>query len=288
VLTAALDAAFGPGPHRRTPTPWPRLLVPFVSYRRGVRRIRNLRYGTVPGRGQLLDVYLARDRPAPAPVLVYLHGGGFAIGNKMIGGRPLLYRLAAHGWISVSANYRLRRATYADQLADIKRVVAWIREHAAEYGADPSAVVLAGGSAGAHLAATAALTADDRQLQPGFESADTSVAAVLGLYGYYGSAGPLGTTEAAPLARLRPDAPPFFLVHGTLDTMVPVEDARAFAAELGRVSARPVAYAELPGTQHNFDFSPSPRFHAVLDAVEDFLDRVLTRRTPDPAGVRRA
>lgn len=214
-------------------------------------------------------------------LLVYLHGGGFAIGNKLVGGRPLLYRLASHGWICLSANYRLRQVGYADRLADVKRVVAWIRAHAAEYGADPSTVVLAGGSAGAHLATMAALTADDRRLQPGFEAADTSIAAVIGLYGYYGSAGPLGATAAAPLAHLRSDAPPFLLVHGALDTMVLVEDAREFAAALGRAVSRPVAYAELPGTQHNFDFFGSLRFHAVLDTVEDFLDRALPRRSPD-------
>jgi acetyl esterase/lipase len=286
-LTAALDAAFGAGPHRHTRMPWPRLLVPFVSWRARVRRVRNLRYGPEPGRGQLLDLYLARRRPPNAPVLVYLHGGGFAIGNKMIGGRPLLYRLAGHGWVCVSANYRLRHVGYADQLADVKRVVAWIRAHAAEYGADPSTVVLAGGSAGAHLATIAALTADDRRLQPGFETADTSIAAVIGLYGYYGSAGPLGATAAAPLAHLRSDAPPFLLVHGALDTMVLVEDAREFAAALGRAVSRPVAYAELPGTQHNFDFFGSLRFHAVLDTVEDFLDRAVTRRSADPAAQRR-
>ncbi|MEV0843077.1 alpha/beta hydrolase [Actinocatenispora sera] len=283
VLAAALDAAFGaPSRHRHTRMSWPRLLVPFVSYRPGVRRLRNLRYGAAPGRGQLLDVYLARRRPANAPVLVYLHGGGFAVGDKLLGGRPLLYRLASRGWVCVSANYRLRHVGYADRLGDVERVLAWVREHAAEYGADPSTVVLAGGSAGAHLAMMTALTGG--RPPSGSGSAGTSVAAVIGLYGYYGSAGTLGSAAAAPAGWLRPDAPPALLVHGTLDTMVLVEDARAFAAELRRVSTRPVAYAELPGTQHNFDFFSSLRFHAVLDAVEDFLDRALPGRSPaEPA-----
>jgi acetyl esterase/lipase len=70
---------------------------------------------------------------------------------------------------------------------DVKKVIAWARAHADEYGADPAFVVVAGSSAGAHLAATAALTANDPTFQPGFEEADTTVAAAVGLYGYYGS-----------------------------------------------------------------------------------------------------
>jgi len=256
-LTAALDRAFGPAPVRRHRLPLLRILLfPFVSYRVDVRRVRNLRYGDA-GRGHLLDVYHGRSRRRGSPVLVYLHGGGLRIGNKMIGGRPLLYRLASRGWVCVSANYRLgHHARYADQLDDVRRALHWVREHATEYGADPGTVFLAGGSAGAHLATTAALT-------------DPAVAGVIGLYGYYGAG-----VSPAPADLLHAGAPPFLVVHGALDTAVPARDARRFAAELGRASARPVAYAELPGTQHNFDFFHSLRCHAVLDAVERFADQV--------------
>jgi len=142
---------------RRSRIPLIRVLfLPVISYRPDVRRFRNLRYGEAR-RGHLLDVYASRRPPQGAPVLIYLHGGGFRIGSKMLGARPLLYRLASHGWVCVSANYRLSpRASYGDRVIDVKRVIAWVREHGAAYGADPSTVILAGGSAGAHLAATAA------------------------------------------------------------------------------------------------------------------------------------
>src|SRR5690606_36252529 len=82
---------------------------------------------------------------------------------------------------------RLRpHAGFHDHLTDVKRVLAWVREHGPRYGADPGTLVLAGGSAGAHLATIAALTQHDPRYQPGFEDADTSVSAVVGLYGWYG------------------------------------------------------------------------------------------------------
>ncbi|MEV6110421.1 alpha/beta hydrolase [Streptomyces sp. NPDC051940] len=242
----------------------------------------NVRYGD-GGRGHLLDVYVPRSGAANAPVLVYLHGGGFRTGSKLLGARPLLYRFAARGWVCVSANYRLRGGLdYADRLADARQVIRWVHEDGPGYGADPSTLFLAGGSAGAHLAATAALTASGG-LEG--EAAGPPAAGVICFYGYYGRAD--ADPDSTPLAHLNPGAPPFLVVHGTLDTLVLVEDARHFASELARVSARPVAYAELPGTQHNFDFFPSPRLHAVTDAVEDFTTWVRAahageRQSPPP------
>lgn len=258
------------------------LLLPLVSYRFDVRRVANLRYGDA-GRGHLLDVYVPRRGAAKAPVLVYLHGGGFRIGSKTIGARPLFYRLAGRGWVCVSANYRLSgRLDYADRLGDVRQVIRWVRDNGAAYGADPTAMFLAGGSAGAHLAATTALTASRVPGRPDGEEADPQVAGVICFYGYYGQAD--SSPESTPLAHLHSDAPPFLVVHGALDTLVLVEDARHFASELGRVSNRPVVHAELPGTQHNFDLFPSLRFDAVADAVEAFTAWV---RTEGPGGPTR-
>lgn len=254
VLQAALAACPGVRmPRSRLPL-LRILLLPSVSWRSGVRRLRDRRYGDE--RTQRLDVYVSRSRPHGAPILLYLHGGGFVMGSKLLGARPLLYRLADHGWVCASANYRLRTA-YTDSLADVEQAIAWLREHADELGADPSRVVVAGGSAGAHLAATVALT-------------DDSIAGAIGLYGYYGDAGSASGAPVTPHAHLHADAPPFLIVHGTLDTLVLLEDARHFADELAHASGAPVAFAELPGTQHNFDFFHSLRFHAVADAVEAF------------------
>jgi acetyl esterase/lipase len=197
-------------------------------------------------------------------------------------------------------NYRLSpRSRFPDHLVDVKRALAWVREHAVDVGADPSFVAVTGGSAGGHLAALMALTQNDPEYQPGFEDADTSLQAGVPFYGVYDFAAESGTrsalqrrdgflnkyvmqaeahaaaeeyAKASPLLRIRPDAPPFFVVHGTHDTLVPVPEAREFIERLRQISHQPVAYAELPGTQHAFDIFPSIRSAHMVRGVERFLN----------------
>lgn len=256
-----------------------RQVVPFVFRPRHVERVPDIPYGPA-GRANHLDLYRHRSRPTGAPVLVHLHGGGYHGGRKSMESRALLFRLAELGWVTVTANYRLRpHAGFHDHLTDVKRVLAWVREHGPRYGADPGTLVLAGGSAGAHLATIAALTQHDPRYQPGFEDADTSVSAVVGLYGWYGGyyeeGGP--ASEAGPFGHDAAGAPPFFVAHGTADSLAHVETARRLVAHLRAASAEPVVYAELPGGQHAFDLFHSLRFSAVVDGVTAFATRVHAR-----------
>jgi acetyl esterase/lipase len=254
------------------------LFAPFAVRPRDVERVRNIRYGDA-GRWNRLDVYRNRSQSSGGPTLIHLHGGAFTIGRKSHEARPLLHRLASRGWVCISANYRLREAgRFPHALIDIKRVLAWVREHGHEYGADPDTVFVAGSSAGAHLAASAALTPNDPFFQPGFEGAETSVSAAICLYGYYGSIGTYGGRASSPLAHVGDQAPPFFVVHGDHDTVAIVAEARHFVEELHRTSSEPVVYAELPGAQHGFDFFHSIRFDAVVAAVEAFAAWVRSTR----------
>jgi acetyl esterase/lipase len=221
-------------------------------------------------------------------------------GNKRTQGRLLMNRLAQAGWVCVAINYRLSpRVRHPDHLIDCKRALAWVRDHAAEYGGDPTRVAVSGGSAGGHLAALVALTANDPAFQPGFETVDTSVIACASMYGAY-ALGELfvvtgwgrrvgawmgrvvaGVEQPADLAAydvasprgvIHAAAPPFLVCHGTGDNLVPVVQARQFVAAL-RAVARPdtVAYVELPGAPHAFDVFRSVRTGAALDGVERFL-----------------
>jgi acetyl esterase/lipase len=252
------------------------LLLPLWRRRRDVERVADIPYGDA-GRRNLLDLYRHRARPSGSPVLIHLHGGGYHRGRKNSQSLPLLYRLASQGWLCVSANYRLRPAAqHPDHLIDLKKVIAWVRAHGHQYGADPGMLFVSGSSAGAHMASLAALTPNDPTFQPGFEDADTSVAAAIGLNGWYG--GYCGQEDASsPLACVRPDAPPFFIAHGDHDTVAPVEVARHFAGRLGSVSTNPVVDAELPGAQHAFDLFGSLRFEMVVDAIEAFAAWVRSR-----------
>ena len=126
------------------------------------------------------------DRGGKAPVLLQVPGGAWMVGSKRQQAYPLMSHLAELGWVCVAINYRLSpRSTWPDQIVDVKRALAWTKEHIAEYGGDPDWVAITGGSAGGHLSSLAALTPNDPQFQPGFEDADTSVRAAVPFYGLY-------------------------------------------------------------------------------------------------------
>jgi acetyl esterase/lipase len=246
------------------------VLWPFSVRPRGVRRVKDVAYGE-DDPATRLDLYLPRPRTGAAPVLVFFHGGGFRGGSKWREAKPLLYRLAASGWLCASADYRLApQASYADALADARRAVDWVRLHAEEYGADPERVFLAGGSAGAHLAAVLALVGPDAVTgsQPAVD-----VRGVVTLFGYYG---PVHGRDGlvSPFDLIGPQAPPFLVVHGDNDSLIPVETARDFARRLAAASAGPDVFIELGGAEHSFDLFDSLRFRAVIDGIETFLGSV--------------
>jgi len=258
------------------------ILLPFGFQRRKVRTVTDIPYGTA-GRRNLLDLYLPRDGEVTGPTLIYLHGGGFKSGDKKREGRLALYHLAAKGWICISANYRLSPSNqFPDYPIDLKKVIAWAKSEGSDFGVDPDRVFLAGGSAGGHIAATAGLTVNDSRLQPGFEDVDTSVAGVIGIYGYfggleYGSLRPAGPLPSSPGDLIHPGAPPFLLLHGDRDTVVSIGNARSFADGL-KTAGVPVTLAELPGAQHTFDLLRSIRNENSIDAIQDFAGWVENRR----------
>jgi acetyl esterase/lipase len=279
------------------------LLRPELRVRRRYRSARDISYGDFGLRNRL-DVWKRSDLPgdAGAPVLFQVHGGAWTMGRKEGQGEPLMAHLAERGWVCVTANYRLSpRATWPDQIVDVKRALAWIKATIADHGGDPGFVVITGGSAGGHLCALAALTANVAEFQPGFEAADTAVAAAVPFYGVYDFVNSHGATNngleqllakrvfksrlsedrprwvrASPISHVGPHAPPFFVLHGTNDSLVPTAQAQAFARVLRSGSSQPVVYAELPGAQHAFEVMRSERTHATVHAVERFLAVVRT------------
>jgi acetyl esterase/lipase len=287
--------AVDPAPHR---LPWWRLLLPFPVRLAHSRRIKDVPYRRVAGRELRLDVYLPEAPGHRRPAIVQVHGGAWVIGDKREQGVPLLVHLSDHGFVGFNVNYRLSPgATFPDHLIDLKAAIAWIRAHADDYGVDPDFIAVTGGSAGGHLAAMLALTANRPEYQPGFSHADTSVQACVPLYGVYDLVNRLGTHgpryvdgfigpvvlkaffgeephkfhDASPVDRVHDAAPPFFVIHGDRDTMSPLEDARLFVDRLRPVSRQPVLFAEIPGAQHAFDVFVSPRSAPVIEAVTAFL-----------------
>ncbi|WP_408633168.1 alpha/beta hydrolase [Mycobacterium hippophais] len=289
----------------KSPTPRRRSGVFRTGWSRRRYTEKAVRYG--PHRANTADIWRRADLPrdGKAPVVLQVPGGAWAIGMRRPQAYPLLSHLAERGWVCVSIGYRVSpRHTWPAHIVDVKRALAWIQEHIAEYGGDPDFVTITGGSAGGHLTALAALTPNDPQFQPGFADADTSVKAAVPVYGRYDWVGKEGTgrpefiaflqrfvvrksfarnrqlyVDASPIARLRPDAPPFFVLHGQDDSIIPVPEGREFVDALRKVSTSPVAYVEVPHAQHAFDFFGSPRGHYTGQAIERFLSWVYATRT---------
>ncbi len=292
------DLEEAPGPEELK-TSMRELARPFKMAKPAVEVIRDVNY-TTGGRRARLDIYRPKDVDLEnAPVLVQVHGGGWMIGSKEQQGLLLMNRMAERGWVCVAMNYRLApKHHFPAQIIDVKKAIAWTREHIASYGGDPSYLVVTGGSAGGHLAALAALTPGDTTYQPGFEDADTRVAGCVPFYGVYDLAGITGEkhaialrdqflgprvfgedpsthlddfVRASPLAQVSPEAPDFFVLHGANDSLVDVRQARAFVDRLKSESKATVTYAEFPGTQHAFEVFGSIRSHHVIRAVERWL-----------------
>jgi acetyl esterase/lipase len=252
-----------------------------------VKRISNLSYGDA-GRRNRLDLYRRHGGGTGGPVLIHLHGGGFSLapGRKSFYARRLLFRLARQGWVCISATYRLApAAAFPDDLIDVKEVIAWARAHATEHGGDPDQIVLVGSSYGARLATLAGFTTNDPTLQPGFEQADTSVAAVIGLYGYYGESDSRQSLPTSPFDYAERGSPPLLIAHGDQDTLTHAMTARSLAGRARHASTNPVVYAELPGAQHSFDLLASIRFEAIIDGIKAFTATMVTSNSNAAASV---
>ena len=289
-------------------TSWGRLAAVLPWWPRTVVRVHTAEYARAGGRSLQLDLYRGLERwPGPRPVFIYVHGGGWVVGNRRKQGRMTIQELTAAGWVCASIDYRLSpRATFPDHLDDVRAALAWVRAHIAEHGGDPSFIVIGGGSAGAHLASLAALADGDDPARTA-----PAIAGCVAYYGVYDLLDEEGDfrhrafhdllmarvvmkcrrdehrdryAQASPLAQVRACAPPFLLIHGDRDTLAPVGAARRFHAALTGAGV-PCAYVELPGAHHAFELFPSLRSVAVVHGVHRFCQWLYARR---PRPERRA
>ena len=278
-------------------------LQPFKRDKTGLTIIRDIQYDH---HGLKLDIYAADTRPASAPVLMHIHGGAWMYGDKAGQAEPLMHHMARLGWICCSVSYRLSpKATYPDHIIDCKAALRWIKSNIGDYGGNPDFIAVTGGSAGGHLTALLALTPNDPTFQPGFETSDTEVQAAVPFYGVFDwtdrdrlqhNAGlqsiledrivkqtladaPSLFSNASPLLRITASAPPFMVVHGDKDSLVPIGLGRVFAADLAATSENPVVYLEIPGAQHAFDIFASPRSEHTKLGVARFLTHAYTQHS---------
>jgi acetyl esterase/lipase len=262
---------------------------------------------------QKLDIYLPDEGQGPFPVIVSIHGGAFMGGDKAeMQVLPMLEGLK-RGYAVVAVNYRLSwEATFPACVHDVKAAVRWIRAHAQRYHLDPDRIAAWGASAGGYLAAmlgTSAGVPELEDLSLGNPDQPSHVQAVVTWFGptnflkmdeylterglppepgmeHNGANSPesllLGqqltkipdrVKAANPETYITSTAPPFFLQHGTMDPIVPVQVSINFAAKLERVLGRDwVQLGLLEGAEH-----ADPQFETPenVKKVLDFLDKYM-------------
>jgi acetyl esterase/lipase len=294
---------------------WWRTAMQFPFHPRDMQNVKNVVYGPLPR--QRLDVWRMSTTPLHAPVVLFIHGGSWMMGDKREQGRPMLHEFVRRGWIAVVPNYRLApRHPWPAQISDVTRALGWVKKNVATYGGDPECVVIAGGSAGGQLAALVALSAKDATWRPEDIDGvtDWSVRGAMSFYGVLEMIGdethwrglgrglrillerrvvqaPFAENEPiyramSPFDRIVADAPPFFVVQGRNDTLVDVQVARDFVAKFRDVALAPMYYVELPFTQHAFDISASPRTSATTRAAVAFAESVVHRPRLTPSLVK--
>lgn len=216
---------------------------------------------------QTLD-YTRPAGSAKAPILLFVHGGGWAIGDKRHSAALKATHFTATGWAFASANYRLvPAATVEQQAADVAAAIAWLRANAAAFGFDPDRIVLMGHSAGAHLAALVAtdpayLAAAKVPLAAiagvvlldgaGYDVA-TQIASprnvVAGMYNAAFGADPARHAKLSPTVQAAPPNASAWLILPVATRGDSNAQSRGLAAALTRAGAR-AAVVPVPDTTH--------------------------------------
>jgi acetyl esterase/lipase len=259
---------------------------------------------------QKLDIYLPEDGEGPFPVIINIHGGGFAIGDKRDFYIQNYLKGLSRGYAVVSVNYRLSgEAAFPAGLQDIKAAIRWVRANRLSYHFDSDHIAACGGSSGGNYAAMVCLTAnvsefDDPRL--GNPEYPCHVQAAVDWFGptdfskideqleqngfgpaQHGAADspesrylggrlediPVKVEIANPMTYIHKRMPPLLIQHGRLDTMVPVQQSIMFTEKLEHyVSPDRFEFDILEGAGHG-----GPLFDSEenMERVFSFLDRYL-------------
>jgi len=262
----------------------------------------NVVYAVANNQELKLDLYLPYGRVQPTPVAIYIHGGGWVTGSKELGTLRLLPFMSM-GWATATVQYRLGTSSPAPAaVEDVRCALRWIVQHAGELKIDPKRIVLAGGSAGGHLALIAGMlptgnvydracpTVGGARWGTGDEPA-IKVAAIVNWFGitdvndllqgpnakhyaieWFGSQPEAQRERLArdisPLSHVRADTPPTISIHGDADPVVPFSHAERLHAALTQAGVANQLVA-IPGGKHG-SFGRPATLKASL-AVREFL-----------------
>jgi len=230
-----------------------------------------------------LDLY-APQGVTNAPVLIFIHGGGWKRGNKNIYGY-LANSFASQGILVATINYRLSPAVkHPGHIVDTARAFAWIHQNVSKYGGDPKNIFLSGHSAGGHL--TALLSTSPKYLaKHGLKTTDIRgaipISGVFKIEGrYFDRSFPEATrSEASPMNNVGDKQPPFLVIWGEKESRFLGPQARAFAKAL-EAKKSSVAQLEVKGRNHiSIIMFAAARTDAANKAIVKFI-KTHTTKTP--------
>ncbi len=265
---------------------WLALLVMGAAHGTG-QTLANVEYARVNGASLLLDLYLPAEDGARHPVVLWIHGGYWAGGSK---DDCLAQVLTDYGYAVASINYRLSaQATFPAQIYDCKAAVRWLRAHATDYRLHPDRIGAWGESAGGHLAALLGTSGGVAALEGkgGNPRYSSRVQCVCDWYGpanlvpalSASARNPMGVQAvqrllggtdrakaklASPISYVSKDDPPFLIMHGDADSLVPVTQSRQLHAVLRKMGVASKLVI-MPGADHgSAAFTESAALHTVL------------------------
>jgi acetyl esterase/lipase len=258
-------------------------------------------YCTVAGGALKMDIYApARWSTTPAPVTLFVHGGAWSAGDKADGeGAPEIAELVGRGYVVAAINYRLApRYVFPAQIEDVKCAVRYLRANAAALHIDPSRIGAWGSSAGGHLVSLLG-TADRRagmEGTGGYARQSSRVQAVVDMFGradltgipqtrpdllpIFGGAANL--VKYSPITYASKGDPPFLILHGDHDTVVPPELSQRFYDRLKAVGV-PVTLVMVRNAEHGFVPTAAlmtPTRAEITRLVGDFFDHYLKSAGP--------
>ena len=265
----------------------------FDTSKLGTREL-DVTYCTVEGVDLKLDLYYPTAggpwSDGPWPALIWVHGGAWTEGDKA----PLPVNAAAAGFLMASLNYRLYPAyRFPTMIQDLKCAIRYLRAHAAAYNLDPACISLVGHSAGGHLVALAGMAEESAGWDVGpYRDQSSRVQAVVAMsapadlttrYPDWAEAikiavfGPEGLDGASPIRHVHADAPPFLIVHGAADPLIPVAQAHLLHDTL-RAAGVPSELLIVESAGHGFEpvgGTPAPSMEQVLAGMLTFLTGIV-------------
>lgn len=270
------------------------LLKPAKSY----KTRKNLRYSTISTSKNLtLDLYTPNNGVRQAPLIIFVHGGGFVAGSKDQGCTPLDKGFVRRGFAVACINYRLAtEATLPAAIIDTKSAVRALRANASKYNIYPKKIGMWGESAGGHLVAMAGTSARVKKFEKGSllnissavqavvddfgpmdlakevkESPDKNIKLLGVLMGKNITNNPKNNTSLNPITYINGDEPPFLIRHGDKDTLVPINQSQMLNSALKK-EGRKSQYTVFKGAGHGGgDFVSA----SSLNNVASFFDRYL-------------